>query len=62
MIILICIIVFLVALIAIALYLHFSKKPEPTYDPERIKLERDNEERAAKARMEAERQATRNLH
>ena len=57
----ICIIVLLLAFIAIALYLHFSKKPEPKYDPERMKLERKNEERAAKAKFEAERQATRNL-
>ena len=61
MIILISIIIILVAFIAIALYLHFSKKPEPAYDPERIKLERENEERIAKARMEADRQATRNF-
>ena len=43
MIILIFIIIILVALIAIALYLHFSKKSEPAYDPERVKLERENE-------------------
>lgn len=61
MIILIFIIIILVALIVIALYLHFSKKPEPAYDPERVKLERENEERIAKARMEADRQATRNF-
>jgi flagellar basal body-associated protein FliL len=53
MIILIVIIIILIALIGIALYTHFSKKPEPSYDPERIKLERENEERRAKARMEA---------
>lgn len=55
MIILIFIIIILVALIVIALYLHFSKKPEPAYDPERIKSERENEERIAKPRMEADR-------
>jgi uncharacterized protein YpmB len=40
MIILICIIIIIAALIAIAIYLHFSNKPEPTYEHEGIKLER----------------------
>lgn len=61
MIIVIFIIILAVLLVTIAVYLHFSKKPD-TYDPERIKLERDNEERRAKADFEAKRQSTRNFH
>lgn len=56
MIVLISILIILALFAGIGLYLHFSKNQEHRHDIERNQLERENEERIIRAKLEAERE------